>query len=352
MLTNLSTLDFDQLTDMHLDSRLEQLGDVSNLIRHELRTPLTSIHGVLRILRDHYSQSSKAEEKLIQMAITSANRLIRLADALEEDSCVLRSMVSAQDMEDLRLEYDLSKGLENQEFSLQYQPIYCTQKNKVTGFEALARWQHPVRGSISPDVFIPLAERSGFICQLGRYLIEQVCQALQHWNTSITAYESPSISINLSTVQLSEPDFCLDIKKLLDEYKIQPGKLIVEITESTLIDNHKVVLENIFFLKEIGINIYLDDFGTGYSSLSRLQDLPFDAIKIDKSFVVQQNWSISKAILMLAEGLQLDVIAEGIETAEQLKTLKELGCTKMQGFYFSKPVEFQAASQLLEPVSK
>lgn len=336
-------------THEHLDQKLAQLGDVSNLIRHELRTPLTSIHGVLKILRDHYRQSSKAEEELINMAIASANRLTRLADALEDDSYVLRSMITAQEMENLKLEHELSRGLEKQEFFLQYQPIHCLQKKGVVGFEALARWQHPTRGLISPGIFIPLAERSGFIHQLSLYLIEQVCQVLQSWKQANGADGTPSISINLSTLQLSEPSLYLDIQTLLNQYDIRPGELIFEVTESALLENPDAALKNIIRLKEIGINFYLDDFGTGYSSLARLQELPFDTIKIDKSFVIQQNWPISRAILMLAESLQLNVIAEGIETVEQLQVLQELGCTKMQGFYFSKPVDLQTAFQLIAP---
>lgn len=331
----------------HLDQKLEQLGDVSNLVLHELRTPLTSIHGVLKILRDYYGQSSKAEENLINMAIASANRLIRLADALEEDSYVLRSMVSAQDMENLQLEHALSSGLEKGEFFLQYQPIYCMQENKFVGFEALARWQHLTKGLISPGVFIPLAERSGFVHHLGLYFIEQVCQVLQDLKQMHTSADMLSISVNLSTIQLSDPNLCLDVKAILKRYDVRPGDLIFEITESALIENPDIALRNIVCLKEIGVNFYLDDFGTGYSSLARLQELPFDAIKIDKSFVMQKNWPISKAILMLAESLQLNVIAEGIETVEQLQVLQELGCTKMQGFYFSKPVDLQTASQLI-----
>lgn len=336
-------------THEHLDQKLAQLGDVANLIRHELRTPLTSIHGVLKILRDHYRQSSKAEEELINMAIASANRLTRLADALEDDAYVLRSMISAQEMENLKLEHELSRGLEKQEFFLHYQPIHCLQKKGVVGFEALARWQHPTRGLISPGIFIPLAEKSGFIHQLSLYLIEQVCQVLQSWKQANGAADMPSISINLSTIQLSEPGLYLDIKTLLNQYDIQPGELIFEVTESALLENPDAALKNIIRLKEIGIIFYLDDFGTGYSSLARLQELPFDTIKIDKSFVIQQNWPISRAILMLAESLQLNVIAEGIETVEQLQVLQELGCTKMQGFYFSKPVDLATALQLIAP---
>jgi len=330
-----------------LDSKLEQLGDVSNLIRHELRTPLTSIHGVLKILRDHYSESSKAEEKLINMAIASANRLIRLADVMEEDSQALRSMVSAQEMENLQLEHALSRGLKNREFSLRYQPIYCIREHKLLGFEALARWQHATRGEISPGIFILLAERSGFIHQLGLYFIEQVCRVLQDWQQANGLHATPSISVNLSTVQLSEPSLFQNVEALLKKYDVQSGNLIFEITESALMEDPEAAIKNIIYLKELGINFHLDDFGTGYSSLARLQELPFDTIKIDKSFVIQQNWPISKAIVMLAESLQLNVVAEGIETAEQLQALQELGCTKMQGFHFSKPMTLTAASQLV-----
>lgn len=331
-----------------LDPKLEQLGDVSNLVRHELRTPLTSIKGVLKLLQlEHHPGISENTDKLINIAIIAAERLTRLADALEEESDVLQSMVSLQEMENLQLENDLRNGLRNQEISLHFQPIVSIEEDRIVGFEALARWQHPTKGFISPGVFIPIAENSGLIHEMSLCLLQQACQTLYEWQQKFPAHSPLTMSINLSSVQLADPHLSDKIEAVLRSYEIIPNTLILEITESSLIKNSEIALETILKLKKLGIDFYLDDFGTGYSSLSRLQDLPFDAIKIDRSFIIQQNWTISRAILLLAESLQVNVIAEGIETNEQLQSLKNLGCKKMQGFYFSQPVNVEEALQLL-----
>lgn len=332
-----------------LDQKLEQLGGISNFILHELRTPLTSIHGVLKLLQtaEHLHHTFEDKEKLISIAITAANRLTRLANALEEESDILQSMISIQEMENLQLENDLRSGLSNQEFSLVFQPIIHVEEKRIAGFEALARWCHPTKGYISPDVFIPVAEKSGLINDLGLYFLREACQILHQWQQQFAHYPPLTMSINLSSIQLSDAQLGNDIEEILNCYNIHPNTLILEVTESGLITNSDIALETILKLKKMKVDFYIDDFGTGYSSLSRLQDLPFDAIKIDKSFVMQKNWTISKAILLLADSLQVSVIAEGIETVEQLKTLKGLGCNRMQGFYFSKPVNMELASQLL-----
>lgn len=330
------------------DEKLEQLGDISNLVRHELRTPLTSIHGVLKLLQSEYSDGVSADGgKLIDIAIVAANRLTRLADALEGGSDILRTMISSQEIENMRLENDLIKGLENREFSLHFQPFFSAQEQRIVGFEALARWQHPTRGLISPGTFIPIAEKSGIINPLGLSLLQAACQTLHEWQQQLTSQPPLTMSINLSSIQLSDPNLGDKIKSVLNFYAIQPHTLAMEVTESALIENSDIALETILKLKSMGIDIYLDDFGTGYSSLSRLQELPFDAIKIDRSFVMQQNWTISKAILLLADSLQVSVIAEGIETEEQFHSLRNLGCKMMQGYYFSKPIDAACALQLL-----
>ncbi len=342
-----------KMTDLHFsvdnleDKRLEQLGDITNLVRHEFRTPLTSIQGVLKLLQSkYYSEASPDKERLLEIAVAAANRLNRLADALDEDTNILGAMISKEDISNLQLENALIQGLENQEFLLHLQPIISMEKQRIVGFEALARWQRPTMGLISPGNFIPLAEKSGFINQLGLHFIKQACQILQDWQRQFL-HHSPFISINISSIQLADPNFSTKVEEILSGYTIQPNMLVMEITESSLIENNDVALKTILKLKQMGINFYLDDFGTGYSSLLRLQELPFSAMKIDKSFVAQRNWTISKAILQLADSLQLNVIAEGIETEEQLQALSNLGCKDMQGYYFSKPVDLDRACHLL-----
>ena len=331
-----------------IDPKLEQLENVSNLVRHELRTPITSLQGVLKLLKhEDFDCISEDADRLLNMAILATDRLTRLADALEEESSLLTSMVSRQEMEKLQLENDLKSGLSNQEFSLHYQPIVSVSEDRVVGFEALARWCHPVRGSISPGTFIAIAESSGFIHELGLYLFQQACQVLHAWQQKSSAHAPLTMSINLSSVQLTDPVFSEKVKAILDCYDIQPDTLVLEITESEIISDLAIALETIYKLKNLGIKFYLDDFGTGYSSLSRLQEIPFDAIKIDRSFVVKHDWVMSKAIMLLADDLKFNVIAEGFETDEQLQSLKDLGCDKMQGYFFSKPVCYEKAEDLL-----
>ncbi|NER81822.1 MAG: EAL domain-containing protein [Leptolyngbya sp. SIO1D8] len=328
--------------------QLEQIEEISNLICHELRTPLTSIQGVLKILHhEQFAQLSEDGERLLNIAITASNRLTRLANMLEYQSENLPSMLSIEDMERLKLGNELAYGLKQQEFFLDYQPIVSIADDRVIGFEALARWNHPTRGLISPAVFIPLAERSGFIEKLGLYLLEQACQQLYLWQKEFPCDPPITMSINLSSVQLSQPGLSHDIQQILFRNSIKPETLKLEITESALMENQDRAFENIIKLKDVGVKIHLDDFGTGYSSLARLQDFPFDALKIDKSFTLSQNWVVSEAILLLASRLRLDVIAEGIETLEQLQSLRNIGCDKVQGFYFAKPMNSNNASRLL-----
>ncbi|MGF1459267.1 MAG: EAL domain-containing protein [Leptolyngbyaceae cyanobacterium] len=330
------------------DEKLEQLGDVTNLVLHEFRTPLTSIQGALKLLQnEYYSEASPDTDKLLKIAISATNRLNRLAAALEEGPEVVGTMISRKEISNLKLENSLIQGLERQEFLLHLQPILAIEEKRIIGFEALARWQHPTLGIVPPGDFIPLAEKSGIINELGLYLVRKACQLLHDWQRQFLHQPPFFISINISSIQLDDPRFSDEVEKILSRHTIQPHTLVMEITESSLIENNNVALRTILKLKQMGINFYLDDFGTGYSSLLRLQELPFSAIKIDKSFVAQQNWTISKAILQLADSLQLNVIVEGIETAEQLEVLSGLGCKEMQGYYFSKPIETDCAYHLL-----
>ncbi|MBE7383441.1 MAG: EAL domain-containing protein [Leptolyngbya sp. SIO1E4] len=329
-------------------AQLEQIEDISNLVCHELRTPLTSIQGVLKILHnEQFANFSEDGERLLGIAISAANRLTRLANAIEHRSEAIPSMLSLEDMKRLKLGNDLVCALSRQEFFLDYQPIISITDDRVIGFEALARWNHPDQGVISPTVFIPLAEKSGLIQPLGLSLLEQACQQLWIWQREFPSDPPISMSINLSSVQLSQSDLSQKIQEILLRTGVTPETLKLEITESALMENQDRALDNILNLKEIGVKVHLDDFGTGYSSLARLQDFPFDALKIDKSFILSQNWIVSEAILLLASRLQLDVVAEGIETLEQLQSLRKIGCDKVQGYYFSRPVNNRSASQLL-----
>ncbi|MGB3311660.1 MAG: EAL domain-containing protein, partial [Nodosilinea sp.] len=326
--------------------------DVSLLICHELRTPLASIQGALKLLGYQQSGSlSDDGQKLLAIAINNADRLTRLADALENQPAPLLTLLSTAEMDLLQLENDLHQAVEQQQIYLDYQPIVVVDKGQETGqiigFEALARWQHGQRGAISPEVFIPLAEKAGLINRLGLSLLDQACQQLHHWQTQFPSRVPLSVSVNLSAVQLLQPQLVGAIAHILQQNHIAPSSLKLEVTESALIENKDLALATLAQLQQLGIQLYIDDFGTGYSSLGRLQDLPFDTLKIDRSFIRNKNWAMSEAILMLAQRLQLDVIVEGVETLEDLKCLQALGYQKMQGYYFSKPINSASATGLL-----
>lgn len=232
------------------------------------------------------------------------------------------------------------------ELHLEYQPLVNLSDGRVTGFEALARWNHPSRGAISPEVFIPLAEESEVILDMGLWVLEEACRAARDWPHHIT------ISVNVSGVQLRSNTLADDVASILHRVGFAPHRLLLEVTESALVQDAGNLLQTFFALKERGIRWVLDDFGTGYSSLSYLQDFPFDQLKIDQSFVRphhtrQPSVALLGAIVSLAKALDLTTTAEGIEDQAHLDLLRSLGCDKGQGYLFSRPVSASKATELL-----
>ncbi|MGK7950057.1 MAG: EAL domain-containing protein [Xenococcaceae cyanobacterium] len=252
----------------------------------------------------------------------------------------------------LQLETDIRKGLERQEFEIYYQPITSLVTGNLSGFEALARWQHPTRGLITPTEFIPIAEETGFIIPLGDWLLKEACKQLRSWHIKYNLNPPLKISVNLSGKQLQKPNLVERITKILKETELDGQFLKLEITESILMDNLEVATNILLALREKKIQLSIDDFGTGYSSLSYLHRFPVDTLKIDRSFIDQiqsnqDNSAIVKAIVTLAHLLNMDVIAEGIETNSQLAQLKLLKCEHGQGYYFSKPLTKEEAEELI-----
>lgn len=240
----------------------------------------------------------------------------------------------------IELDTDLRKAVELKQLSLFYQPKICLSSGRLDGFEALLRWQHPEKGFISPEKFIPVAEQSNLILSLGQWVFEQACifqKKLESLNYMV------SISINVSSKQLYDDSFCNNVLKITERLKADPSRLEIEITESILMKNIEKSIQKLLFLKEQGFHISIDDFGTGYSSMNYLIKLPIDAIKIDKSFILGQKeqegaQSIVKAIIALAKSLSLQTVAEGVETASQVEFLKSVDCNLAQGFYYSRPI--------------
>jgi diguanylate cyclase (GGDEF)-like protein len=243
----------------------------------------------------------------------------------------------------LQLETDLRQAIKEKDFCLHYQPIVSIKNGIIVGYEALVRWQHSDRGLIYPSQFIHVAEETGLIRELGQWVLQESCRQLKTWQRSLPDGASLTISVNISSKQLL-PNFVDEIKDTLKDAALAPGDLVLEITESIIMENAQVIAPMLTQLKELDVKIHIDDFGTGYSSLSYLHQFPVDVLKIDRSFVQRlgergENLEIVKAIITLANSLNMEVIAEGIETENQRLKLEELGCQYMQGYMISRPLD-------------
>jgi len=242
----------------------------------------------------------------------------------------------------LDLDSALRRSLDHGELRLVYQPVVALDTGRPVGCEALLRWDHPEHGAISPDEFIPLAERSGMIVAIGAWVLDQALAQLAAW----MADGSPDdlwMAVNISARQLADPDLVSVITAALDRTGVAPTRLHLEVTESVLIDDLATTIERLDQLQSLGVHIDVDDFGTGYSSLSYLKRLPINTLKIDRSFTDglgtdPHDTSIVHAIISLARALDLDVIAEGVETATQRSELERLGCDLGQGYHWSRPL--------------
>jgi diguanylate cyclase (GGDEF)-like protein/PAS domain S-box-containing protein len=253
-----------------------------------------------------------------------------------------------------QLETGLRKALARDEFRVHYQPIISLENWRINGFEALLRWEHPEHGYISPLKFIPVAEESGLIIQIGQWVLREACQQLRVWQEQFPSEPPLSISVNLSGKQFSQPDLIDCISQILEETGLDAGSLKIEITESAIIENIDAAAMMLKRIKALGVRLSLDDFGTGYSSLSYLHRFPIDTLKIDRSFVsrinLPKNAEIVKTILTLASNLGMDVVAEGVETREQVLQLTGLNCEYVQGYLLSKPIDGRAMRELISEI--
>lgn len=243
------------------------------------------------------------------------------------------------------LEEDLVAAVERGEFELHYQPFVDAEAKAVSGFEALIRWRHPVRGMVSPGVFVPVAESLGLMDDIGLWVIQRACMDAAHWPRDLT------ISVNLSPVQFRNPNLARDIDRTIRTSGIDPRRLQLELTESLFLDNSTDILATLNALRDLGCLLSMDDFGTGYSSLGYLTRFPFNKIKIDQSFVRDmrkpENMAVIRAVIGLSRSMNMAVIAEGIETPEQFRMLREEGCREMQGYLFSRPCPVSELPKLL-----
>jgi diguanylate cyclase (GGDEF)-like protein/PAS domain S-box-containing protein len=252
----------------------------------------------------------------------------------------------------IELEADLRRAVQHGEFTLRYQPIVELDSGRLSGVEALVRWQHPTRGLLAPGSFIPLAEETGLLLPIGRWVLRHACQQVRAWQATIPGHRQLGISVNLSAVELAQPNLVAEVAQALAEAGLQAQHLTLELTESLLVDDTDTTVAKLNALKALGVQLAIDDFGTGYSSLAYLRRLPIDILKIDKVFVDAvandtEASALAQAIIKLAATLRLTPVAEGIEHADQLQRLRELRCHYGQGYHFAKPLDEHQLTALL-----
>lgn len=253
----------------------------------------------------------------------------------------------------LALESDFRKALERKEFRVYYQPVVDLSEKRIIGFEALVRWQHPTQGLLLPAEFISMAEETGLIIPMGYWVLDEACRQLRIWQKQYKKEPPLKMNVNLSTRQCAEKDLVENIAEILKKHELDASNLNLELTESLIVEDPEKISAMLSELRQLGIQILVDDFGTGYSSLSYLNKLPIDTLKIDQTFISQlgineSGLEIVRTILALAHGLGMEVVAEGVETDDQLSKLLAMKCDYMQGFLFARPIDGQEAGALIE----
>jgi EAL domain-containing protein (putative c-di-GMP-specific phosphodiesterase class I) len=334
----------------HKDSALK----VAQRLHTELQAPFIldgkeifapASFGIVRDTRS-YNQA----EEIIRDADTALFHAKRKGRAQFQ---VFEPKLRLKALELLHIETDMRKAIDKNEFELYYQPIVSLETGAIIGLEALIRWNHPKQGLIAPASFIPVAEETGLIIPIGRWVLRQACHDLVGWQKKMKHLRSLFISVNISGKQFLTPSLIDDVKDVIKECDLSAERLMLEITETTLMENTDETFDLIKSLKKDGIQIVIDDFGTGYSSMSYLQQLPVDTIKMDRSFVSKiravpdQNKKIVETIISLAHILRMKVVAEGVETREQHDVLSGMNCQLAQGYLFSRPLSRQKMNEIL-----
>ncbi|HWI74580.1 MAG TPA: EAL domain-containing protein [Baekduia sp.] len=332
---------------------VQEAADAAERIMESIATPLTAAHKELA-LRCSLGIAIAAED-----GSADADELIRDADAAmyiaKRDGKGGYRMFEPEMHEGvlqrLELRTDLQRALATDQLELYYQPVIRLEDGTISGVEALLRWNHPERGMVGPDQFIPLAEESGLIVPIGRWVLREGCREGRRLMESLPTDRPVSLAINLSLKQLQHSDIVADVREALEESGLPPSQLTLEITESVLMADTDLAVQRLAELKALGLKLALDDFGTGYSSLSYLSKFPVDVLKMDRSFLREgaspQTTDLANAVVALGSTLSLEVVAEGIEMPEQWKTLRDLGCELGQGFYFARPMNAESARAFL-----
>ncbi len=338
---------------------LDDIGDVSDAIRvaeriqREIGTPCILAGQEIVTTASIGIAFSETGYAVVHDILRDADTAMYRAKALGKARCeVFDQAMHATAVARLQLEAELRRALERQEFRIHYQPIVSLRNGKITGFEALVRWQHPERGLILPSTFIPLAEETGLILFIGKWVLREACRQIRTWREQFPDAFPLTMSVNLSAKEFAQPDLIDHIAHILQETGATANCIRLELTESVAMDNAERTGRLLIDLKRLGVRLSIDDFGTGYSSLSYLRRFPIDTLKIDRSFVQHmddhaENREIVRTIMMLANNLGMEVIAEGAETSGEVGHLKDLHCEFAQGFFFFKPVDSATAQTIL-----
>jgi EAL domain-containing protein (putative c-di-GMP-specific phosphodiesterase class I) len=256
-------------------------------------------------------------------------------------------------MEELSIEQELQHALERGELRLFYQPLVDLDSGAMTGVEALIRWEHPERGLLAPDSFLSVAEESGLIVQVGAWTVREACRRLRDWDRQGGRAARLGLAINLSARELTHPDVASVVLNAVRRSALDPRRLTIEVTEGTAMADREMGFRALRELSDAGVRIAIDDFGTGYSSLEHLREMPADILKIDRSFVAgmapgSSDTALVAAAIAMGRALEMEVVAEGIETSDQATDLRELGCPRGQGYLFARPLPPEEIDTLLE----
>ncbi len=352
------------------DDSLARLGgDEFTILLDDIRDPIEAVRVAERVQSELAPPFEVNQQEIVISASigiasstsshTQAEDLMRDADLAMyrakrggKARCeVSDTAMHANAMKRLRMEADLRKALDQKEFRVHYQPVVSLLTGKISGFEALTRWQRP-EGMLPPMEFIGVAEETGLIIPMNRQLRHEACEHLRSWQTEFPASPPLTMSVNITAKEFAQPDLASEIRKALQETGVDPGCLQLEIVEKIAMGDAEQAGLVLAELKALGVRLSIDDFGTGYSSLSRLRQIPVDTLKIDRAFIMHmdtdaESREIVRTIIMLAHNLRLAVVAEGTETKEHIDLLKQLGCEMAQGYFYSRPADGQAMTTLL-----
>ncbi len=333
---------------------LNELKQYAKQVLKQLSLPYT-------LNNETFNSTASLGIALTHSKYTKADEILRDADTAMYEAkkqggnnyVIFQAGMHTHILDVMRMERDLHKALEQDEFQLYYQPIVSLETYETVSLEALIRWQHPEKGLISPEIFIPLAEETGLIADLGLWIFKTACQQLERWQKQFPHHRNLGMNINVSPIQLQQECFVEHIHDIIQQFDILPPTCRVEITEGMMLQDPEESLAIFNQIKEIGMLLYIDDFGTGYSSLSYLQQFPIDALKIDKSFIdnideTLQSRRVVNAIIALGHAFDLRIVAEGVETQLQIDYLKAAQCNHIQGYFFSKPKNAQEIEAFLK----